>query len=294
MKKFFILLAVTVGATFSAMAQKTVSYEGADEIVRLWDNKTAKHSNCETRDEIWRNNKKTAIRQSSSCELYIFKAAPEKNTGAAIAMFPGGGYSTLNLSISLARWYASQGITAAIVKYRLPNFGHYEATIEDAEGAVRYLRTRTDLGINPAKVGVGGSSAGGHLSSWVSNSMPDGEKPAFALLLYAWIDLTNSTSLAESKGLFQLLGKDYIYNDALKLSTHTMVTPTTSPSLLLLCYDDPTVQSTSSTKYYEALVNNGVKASMHIFPYGGHSIKKHLEECQSAIIDWLKWLKIIE
>lgn len=294
MKKFLTLLAVMVGSTLSAMAQQTVSLEGADEIVRLWDNKTAKHSNYETRDEIWRNKKKTSICQSSSCELYIFKAAPEKNQGIAIAMYPGGGYTNLNLSVWLARWYASQGITAAIVKYRLPNFGHYEATLEDAEGAVRYLRTRTDLGIDPAKVGVGGSSAGGHLSSWVSNSMPDGEKPAFALLLYAWIDLTASFSSPEGKALFQLLGKNYTYNDALKLSTHTMVTPTTTPALLLLCYDDPIVYSTSSTKYYEALVNNGVKASMHIFPFGGHSIKKHVEDCQGAIIDWLKWLKLME
>lgn len=277
-----------------AMAQKTISLESADEIVRLWDNKTAKHSNYETRDEIWRNKKKTSICQSSSCELYIFKTTPEKNTGVAIVMYPGGSYTNLNLSVWLARWYASQGITAAIVKYRLPNFGHHEATLEDAEGAVRYLRTRTDLGINPAKVGVGGSSAGGHLSSWVSNSMPDGEKPAFALLFYAWIDLTNGFSSAESKALFQLLGKNYTYQDALNLSTHRMVTSTTPPTLLLLCHDDPTVLSTSSTKYYEALSRHGVKASMHIYPFGGHSIKKHTDECLPAIIDWLKWLNIIE
>ena len=292
--KRFLLVGLSLLVFGSTMAQKTVSYEGADEVVRLWDNSTAKYSNHETRDEIWRNSKKSSIQRSSSCELYIFKAAAEKNTGVAIAMYPGGGYTNLNLFVSLARWYASQGITAAVVKYRLPNFGHYKATIEDAEGAVRYLRTRTDLGIDPTKVGVGGSSAGGHLSSWVSNSMPDGEKPAFAILLYPWIDLSKSTSLAESMALTHLLGNDYTYQDVLNLSTHTMVTPTTPPTLLLLCYDDPVVLSTSSATYYEELVRHGVKASLHIFAYGGHSIKKNAKECQIAIIDWLKWLKMIE
>ena len=125
-------------AAISASAQKTISYEGADETVRLWDNKTAKHTNYETRDEAWR--KKNSIWRTSSCELYIFKAAQDKNTGIAVAIFPGGSYRNLNLKISLAQWYASQGITAALVKYRLPNGGHHAATLEDAEGAVRYHR----------------------------------------------------------------------------------------------------------------------------------------------------------
>ena len=178
-----ITLIITIACTLSVSAQKTISFEGADEVVRLWDNSTAKHSNHETRDEKW-HKENVSYCQTSSCELYIFKAAADKNTGVAIAMFPGGSYRNGNLSVSLAKWYASQGITAALVKYRLPNYGHNKATLEDAEGAVRYLRTRTDLGINPAKVGVQGSSAGGHLASWVSNAMSDGEKPAFAILHY--------------------------------------------------------------------------------------------------------------
>lgn len=293
MKKF---LSFVLALTFilGASAQQTPSLKDADEVVRLWDNTTAKHSNYETRDEVWRNKKRIVVKQTSSCELYIFKAATDKNTGAAVALYPGGGYIHLGLPIVLARWYASLGITAAIVKYRLPNYGHHAATLEDAEGAVRYLRTRTDLGIDPKKVGVSGSSAGGHLGSWVSNTMPDGEKPAFAILHYPWIDLTKSRSSAEAGALRQLLGKGYTINDALGLSTHTMVTSTTTPTLLLLCHDDPTVLSTSSTKYYKALIQHGVRASLHIYPHGGHSLSRHKPEYQSATIDWLQWLKIIE
>ena len=278
-------------AAISASAQKTISYEGADETVRLWDNKTAKHTNYETRDEAWK--KKNSIWQTSSCELYIFKAAEGKNTGIAVAIFPGGSYTNLNLQISLAQWYASQGITAAIVKYRLPNRGHYEATLEDAMGAVRYLRTRSDLGIDPAKVGVTGSSAGGHLSTWVSNAMPVGEKPAFVIPLYGWINLYESKSLAAEKALVQLLGPGYNSQKAINLSTHLMVDENTSPTLLFLCYDDSLVPSTDGVEYYEALVRHGVKASMHIFPFGGHSVKKHTAEYQTLIIEWLKYLGLI-
>ena len=289
--KTILLSFMLAVVALSTSAQKTISYEGADEIVRLWDNKTAKHSNYETRDEAWK--KKNSIWRTSSCELYIFKAAQDKNTGIAIAMYPGGSYRNLNLGISFAQWYASQGITVAIVKYRLPNYGHNKATLEDAEGAVRYLRTRTDLGIDPAKVGVLGSSAGGHLASWVSNSMPDGEKPAFAILHYAWINLHKSSTIAQDEALRYILGKNYTEQDAIDLSTHYMVSKTTSPTLLFLCHDDRLVPSTDGAEYYEALSRHGVKASMHIFPFGGHSVKRHTAEYRPAVIEWFQYLGLI-
>ena len=289
--KRLLNLTFALFVVWGASAQATISLKGVDEAVRLWDNSTAKHSNHETRDEMWR--KKFSMCQTSSCDLYIFKAAEGKNTGVAIAMFPGGGYTYENLQISVAQWYASQGITAAIVKYRLPNCGHHEATLEDAMGAVRYLRTRTDLGIDPAKVGVSGNSAGGHLATWVSNAMPDGEKPAFAIPYYGWINLENSHSAATYKALIQLLGKKYTSQNLRNLSTHHMVSETTPPTLLLLCHDDALVPSEEAVNYYEALVYHGVKASIHIFPFGGHSVKKHTAEYQPLVLDWLKYLGMI-
>ena len=289
--KRILTFALALAFALGASAQKSVSLEGADESVRLWDNSTAQHSNYESRDEIFY--KKRAFMQTSSCELYIFKAAEGKNTGAAVALYPGGGYIRLNIAQWLVDWLTSQGITVAIVKYRLPNIGHYQATIEDGMGAVRYLRTRTDLGIDPNKVGVMGSSAGGHLASWVSNAMADGEKPAFAVLLYPWIDLTNSHSKAAYSALTQLLGNGYTLQDAINLSTHHMVSATTSPTMLLLSDNDRTVSSEDSANYYEALIRHGVKASMHIFPFGGHSVSKHTAEFQPLVIEWLKYLGII-
>ena len=119
--KQFLAIVFALAFVAGVSAQNTVSLEGADETVRLWDNTTAKHSNHETRDEAWRKGKKNSVQCTSSCELYIFKADPEKNTGAAILMYPGGGYTYLNFAVPTARWYASLGITAVLVKYRLPN-----------------------------------------------------------------------------------------------------------------------------------------------------------------------------
>ena len=138
-----IALAFALGAS----AQKTVSLTGADETVRLWDNTTAQYSNHQTRDEKFHKGRKTVMQFTSSCELYIFKAAPSKNTGVAIAFCPGGGYMRLGFNVAAAKWFASHGITVALGKYRLPN-GHKEVPLEDAMGAIRYLRTRADLGID--------------------------------------------------------------------------------------------------------------------------------------------------
>ena len=78
--KRILTFALALAFALGASAQKTISFEGADETVRLWDNTTAKYSNHETRDEMWRSKKRSSICQTSSCELYIFKAAEGKNT----------------------------------------------------------------------------------------------------------------------------------------------------------------------------------------------------------------------
>jgi acetyl esterase/lipase len=285
--KRILTFALALTFALGASAQKTISLKGADETVRLWDNTTAKYSNHQTKDEQWRKGKKASMINTSSCELYIYKADPAKNTGIAICYYPGGGFTSLNFSVSTAKWYASQGITAVLVKYRLPN-GYKEAMLEDAFGAVRYIRTRTDLGVDPNKVGVTGSSAGGCLTALVSNMMPDDEKPAFAIPLYG--SMLRTEFYTGNKANYALLGKDFTWQDAIDWSVQNMVTPNTPPTLLFLCDDDKVVLPYSSVVYYEVLLRHGVKASMHIFPEGGHSLKKATKEQRALTLDWLDWL----
>ena len=286
MKKI-VTLALAFAFAWGASAQKTISLEGADETVRLWDNTTAKYSNHQTKDEQWRKGRSNSMIYTSSCELYIYKANPAKNTGIAVCIYPGGGFTSLNFGVSSAKWYAENGITAVLVKYRLPN-GYKEAMLEDAIGAVRYIRTRTDLGVDPNKVGVTGSSAGGCLTALVSNLMADEEKPAFAIPLYG--SMVRTEFYTGNKANYALLGKKVTLQDTIDWSVQNMVTAKTPPTLLLLCDDDKVVLPYSSVVYYEALVRHGVKASMHIFPEGGHSLKKSTEESRAAILDWLNWL----
>ena len=289
--KRILTFALALAFVCGASAQKTITLEGSHETVRLWDNSTAQYSNHQTKDEQWRKGRKNCMIYTSSCELYIFKANEAKNTGIAVAIYPGGSFTSLHLGVSTAKWYASQGITAAIVKYRLPN-GYKEAMLEDAMGAVRYLRTRTDLGIDPNKVGVTGSSAGGCLTALVSNVMPDEEKPAFAIPLYG--SMSRVEFYTGSKANNALLGENFSYQEAVDWSVQNMVTPQTPPTLLLLCDDDKVVLPKSSVLYYEALVRHGVKCSMHIYPEGGHSLKKAYKEHHEAIIDWLDWLGMLK
>ena len=289
--KRLLTFALAVACVMTAVAQKTISLEGADETVRLWDNSTAKYSNHQTKDEQFRRNKKFSMINTSSCELYIFKADPAKNTGVAICYYPGGGFTSLNFSTSVAKWYASQGITAVLVKYRLPN-GYKDAMLEDAFGAVRYMRTRTDLGIDPKKVGITGSSAGGCLTALVSNLMPDDEKPAFAIPLYG--SMLRTEFYTGNKANYALLGENFTWQDAVDMSSNRMVTEKTPPTLLLLCDDDRVVEPYSSVAYYEALIEKGVKCSMHIFPSGGHSLKKVMKEQRALILDFLRWTGMIK
>ena len=288
MKRIFTLT-ISLLAFIFATAQQSVSLEGADEIVRLWDNTTAQYSNHQTRDEEFANKKKTSMQYTSSCELYIYKAAEEKNCGVAVVICPGGAYSKLGFDIPLAKWYASQGITAALLKYRLPN-GHKEAMLEDSTGAIRYLRTRTDLGINPSKVGISGNSAGGHLAAWTSNIMADGEKPAFAILHYPAIDRISPYYIKSKENNTNILGEGFSLQQATDISAQNMVSKTTPPTLIMLCDDDIVVPPTSPIAYYEALLRYGVKASIHIFPVGGHNLKKYITERNYIITDWLNWL----
>jgi acetyl esterase/lipase len=180
-------------------------------------------------------------------------------------------------------------VTAALLKYRLPN-GHKEAMLEDATGAVRYLRTRTDLGINPSKVGISGNSAGGHLAAWTSNIMADEEKPAFAVLHYPAIDRVSPYYIKSKENNTNILGADFTLQQATDISAQNMVSRTTPPTLIMLCDDDIVVPPTSPVAYYEALIRYGVKASIHIFPKGGHSLKKYTPERNSIITDWLNYL----
>ena len=195
----------------------------------------------------------------------------------------------------MAKYLRSIGITAVLVKYRLPN-GHNEVPLEDAQLAMHYTRTEgAKWGVDPTQVGILGSSAGGYLAAHVSTVTPDEQKPAFAILIYPVI---SGTTHSTHHGTFNyMLGKLRTDAEQEYLSLENRVTATTPPTLLLLADDDLTVPTTSSMRYYKALRRFGIPAAMHVFPSGGHGWAGHdeyryAEPAKAAIADWLKIDKV--
>ena len=273
----------------TATAQSSKQSFGADEIVHLWDNSTAKYSNCMERDEKVISGRK--FYYTSSADLYIFYPKKENDKGVAIVIYPGGSYRYVGFSTHFVHWCRDNGYTAAMLKYRVPNLGHNQATLEDACGAVEYMRANAErLGIDPTRVGVAGCSAGGHLAAWVSNAMPDDRKPAFAMLFCGSM-LRDEYYVTQSANM-NLMGKDVTPKEAKSLTLTNLVTENTPPTLLILCNDDATVRPFSSTKYYTALKRYGVPATMHIYPSGGHgwwSNRKweYRSQWLGAVEDWI-------
>ncbi len=267
----------------------------ADKIIKHWNNKTAPHSNEITADET--RSKAGHIANVSQTVFYLYKADAEKATGQAVVVLPGGGYRNVCIEregFGIAEYFKSIGVTALVVKYRLPNFGHKEVPLEDAQAGLEYLRKNAKkLGVDPAKVGICGSSAGGHLAAYTSTFTEDGKKPAFTVLFYPVI--SGVSSMTHQGTFIHLLGKAHPLAAREYYSLENRVTATTPPTILLLSDNDGTVPPLSSILYYQALKYHGVKASMHIFPDGGHGWVcrkgfRYEKAWQEALDKWLKLL----
>lgn len=268
----------------------TAQHYGQSHTYKIWDNATAPHSNGITMPE--REDEPNRVSNTSEAVLYIFDADTTKATGQAVVICPGGGYSRLAMDhegYEAAKWFAKNGITAAVLKYRLPN-GHPEVPLEDVEMAVRIMGglEAGATGFTPEKVGVVGFSAGGHLAAMVSTMATT--KPAFAILFYPVI--TAEQGKAHEGSFDALLGEGRNAGTDACYSLQNRVTAETPPTLLLFSDDDKIVPPANSTLYYNALKDSVVKASMHIYPSGGHGwgIRddfRYKAQWQQAVLDWL-------
>ncbi len=178
MKRLLTIL-IVLGVAMCGYAQNY----GADRTIRLWDNATAPHSNHLAIPEREVAPHRPAYIQEA--RLYLFRACPEKETGQALLLCPGGGYERLAMDhegYEMAQWLASNGITVGLLKYRMPN-GYPEVPLEDAEEGLRVLRSLApECGFDAEQVGIAGCSAGGHLAAMTSTLVD--LRPAFAILFY--------------------------------------------------------------------------------------------------------------
>jgi acetyl esterase/lipase len=216
------------------------------------------------------------------------------NTGAAIVVFPGGGYNILAIDLEgteVCDWLNSTGVTCVLVKYRVPNTGPYPkspAALEDAQRALRLVRQHAaEWGIDPKRVGVLGFSAGGHLSAAIST--------LYDQKLYAPIDAADNLSAKPDfavvvyPGYLAIAEKDFAANAAIN------PTKDTPPTIIIQAEDDP-VHVENAVVYFMQLKKAGVPAELHLFANGGHGYG--LRPTELPITHWPKlvetWLRTIK
>jgi acetyl esterase/lipase len=231
--------------------------------------------------------------------------AKDKATGTAIIIFPGGSY--INLATGhegedIAREFNKIGVTAFVVKYRLPSdqimVDKTIGPLQDAERAIQIVRQRaTEWGINPSKVGIIGFSAGGHLASTldthfdkvvIENKDKISLRPDFAMLIYPVISFG---PFAHAYSRENLVGKNPSAENLELYSNEKQVTANTPPTFLIHAEDDDVVPVQNSLLFYDALVKSKVKAEMHLFQEGGHGFGLHNPKSKDKWFDWAaNWL----
>lgn len=239
----------------------------------------------------------TRIIECEFPKMKVFLPPANMGNGKAVVACPGGGYTHLAQNHEGYYWapfFNNLGYAYAVVEYRLPN-GDRNIPMEDVRAGFKILSDSASAwGINPAEIGIMGSSAGGHLASAIATHPTEGCVPAFQILFYPVISLeSNITHRGSRKGF---LGENPSEELVSEWSSDKKVTSATPPAFLALCSDDKVVKPINSIKYYNALVEAGVPAGMHIYPAGGHGwgyrtkFKQH-DLMLDELTDWLKNLK---
>ncbi|MEJ6981550.1 alpha/beta hydrolase [Pedobacter sp. P351] len=202
----------------------------------------------------------------------------------AVIICPGGGYQHLAFShegYDVARKFNTIGVVAFVLKYRLPSdkimVDKTIAPLQDLQRAIQIVReSAAEWNIDTSKVGVIGFSAGGHLASLAgthfSNVKIDNKKninlrPDFMMLLYPRITFSDKPLKSSGENL---LGKDAPQALIDLYSTEKQVTSKTPPTFIVHAGDDKTASVKNSLMFYEALIQNNVKAEMHVYQAGGH------------------------
>lgn len=228
------------------------------------------------------------IYQVGTPGFYAFFPSSTENKGAAVVICPGGGYERLAYIISgtqLAKWFNTIGISAFVLNYRLPNAPDLKqrdlGPLQDAQRAIKLIRANAvKWGVNPNKIGIQGSSAGGHLAALASTAITDfsaiGDEfdrlsalPNFSILVSPVIDMGEFAHKGSRKNL---LGENPSKALIEKYSLHLQVTNATAPTFLVHAFNDKSVSANNSLLFYQALLNKNVPSSLHIFPQGGHAI----------------------
>jgi acetyl esterase/lipase len=310
MKPFLIALCLLLHIT--ASAERRVWQPAGHKQLLLWPETPPgamagpDEETMETVAELVAGSPWTEIRKVSRPTMTIF-TPKESNTGAAVVVFPGGGYKILAIDLEgteVCDWLTSKGITCVLLKYRVPDSGpHWEkscacqvtpkipAALQDAQRAVGLVRLHAkEWHIDPHKVGVLGFSAGGFLSADISNH--------FDQRAYTAVDAADRESCRPDFAVALYPGHLWTGGDALGLNPRVHPTRDTPPTFLLQAENDNVDNVNQALTYYIALKNAGVPTEMHLYADGGHAFglrrtKMPITAWPELVETWLRTIRVL-
>lgn len=291
MKRELIIFVLILLAGFSAKAQ---------EIIPIYDG-AIPHSKVAPADykESFGGG---MFRNVTSPTLEIYLPEKGKETGAAVVICPGGGYSVVvyqGEGVSNAKELAKNGIAVFVLKYRLPvdaiMTDKSTGPLQDAQQAIKLVRENAvKWNIDPAKIGIMGFSAGGHLASTVATHFekalidnPKGTslRPDFQVVVYPVISMQQALTHRDSRK--QLLGEQPSQQLVDLFSNELQVKENTPPAYITHAADDNVVDVDNSINYFEALRRHKVPVEMHIYPKGGHGFIFGRRGWMTSLLEWI-------
>jgi len=234
----------------------------------------------------------TRLTNIVSPTLTVYRAPEGKNTGAAIVVFPGGAYRILAIDLEgteVCDWLNSIGVTAVLVKYRVPESAEaprYQAPLQDAQRAVGIVRSRAkEWSIDPQRIGVLGFSAGGHLSATLLQNT--------AKRTYPRVDDADDTDCRPDFAVLVYPAYLSVQDKGEQIAPEVQPHPGTPPLFLVQAEDDRGyIQGT--LLYYRALVAAKIPAELHIYETGGHGYG--LRPTSAPVTHWPQlaeaWLRL--
>jgi acetyl esterase/lipase len=282
-------------------------------VIPLWKGQIPNSQKSEDVEIYRENNGLMGYGLVQNPDIKVFLPTKRNTTGQALIICPGGGYQGLAYDwegLDYAKYLNTIGVAGIVLKYRLPvsksNVVPYKSPLMDIQRAIRITRfNAAKWNIDPNKIGVMGSSAGGHLASTAGTHFDSGNpnakdsidrmscRPDFMILMYPVITMRMPYTHKGSRD--NLLGKNPSEELVNEFSNELQVTKDTPPTFIVHADDDSGVPVENSLMFYQALRKNKISAELHIYSEGGHGFalaanKGHQEFWPQACHEWLKWL----
>jgi len=265
----------------------SIGFQSNAQVVSIWQGKVpGSKVNADYQQYVDSADGWVKMRLVTDPFMDMYPAPASIANGTAVIICPGGGYWGLAIEhegSQVAQWFNRLGITAFVLKYRLPEASimvdKSVGPLQDGQEAIRIVRRHAqEWGINPNKIGIMGFSAGGHLAATVSTHFNEtvyplkkddvSARPDFSLLIYPVISMDSTITHMGSR--INLLGEKPSEEQVMRFLNEKQVTAQTPPAFLIHSMDDTVVPVENSIRYVLAMKKCNVDCELHLYQHGGH------------------------